>query len=71
MTVMNFTIPSFVQLFSCFLNRKFISWVIFEEEGNIKRNMITQLHTTSKEKVQRCFNQWKTRWNKGVGCQGN
>ena len=31
---------------------------------DIKTETTTQLHSISKEKIQRCFNQPKTRWNK-------
>ena len=33
--------------------------------------MIVQLHIMSKEEFQRCFDQWKTQWNKCIECQGD
>ena len=37
-----------------------------ENWEDIKRNMITLLHTISEEKFQRCFNQWKICWNECI-----
>ena len=37
---------------------------------DIERYITIQLHTISKETLQGCLDQWKTRWNKFVKCQG-
>ena len=51
--------------------RKFISRLRLVDVADIKRNKIAQFLTISKEKFQRCFHQWKTRWNNDVECQGD
>ena len=34
------------------------------KDKDMKRNATEQLYTISKKKFQRCFDQWKTFWNK-------
>ena len=48
------------------MNWKFISRIIFKDVEGIKYyyDMTAQLHAILKEKFSRCFDQWKTRWNK-------
>ena len=55
--------------FSFYFNWKFIS-KRFEDEEDIKRYVTVQLLSITKEKFYKCFNQWKTCWNKCVEWQG-
>ena len=48
-----------MQPFFCFLNSR----VSFGDMENIKINITVQLQIIPK-KLQRCFDQWKTQWNK-------
>ena len=51
-----------------FRNWRLFLCVRFEDSEDIKRNTMVQLHTLSKVEFQRCFDHWKTLWNKCVEC---
>ena len=56
-----FEIEPFLHLTS-FLNGKCISMIRFEDVEDIEK-------FGNIKEFQRCFDQWKNQWNKGVECQ--
>ncbi|PNF37545.1 hypothetical protein B7P43_G13826 [Cryptotermes secundus] len=43
----------------------------FESREDIMRNAMAQLMTIPKDAFQKCFQQWRKRWEKCVHCQGD